>query len=257
MSNSNNQIEISIVIPCYNEQANLESGVLNQVATYLESKDFSWEVIIVDDESTDDSLELCRQFSERHAGFNVIHVSHGGKPHAIYNGLIEARGRLVLFIDMDQSTPIHEMDKLVGWFDKGYDGVIGSRGIQRYGFSLIRRITSWGFRALRRSILLPEILDTQCGFKMLKTEVAIAIFPKLSFLKSEKGKTGWVVSAYDVELLYLAKIYGYKIKEVEVEWLHTDKSVTKGNNRKRYLRESLEMGKEILNIMENKLMGRY
>ena len=257
MSNSNHEIEISVVIPCFNEEANLENGVLTQVATYLDSQEFSWEVLIVDDESTDNSLQLCNQFAERHPHFHIIQVPHGGKPHALYHGLLMTQGRLVLFTDMDQSTPIHELDKLVGWIEKGYAVVIGSRGIQRYGFSTIRKITSWGFRSLRKLILLPEVMDTQCGFKLVKTDVAKEIFPKLTFVNSKKEKIGWVVSAYDVELLYLANTYGYKIKEVVVDWFHCDKSVTKGNNQKRYLRESLEMGKEILNIIRNRLTGKY
>jgi glycosyltransferase involved in cell wall biosynthesis len=250
-------IDLSVIIPSFNEAANLEAGVLDEVAAYLDSQGFSWEVIIVDDESTDNSLALCKQFAAGHSNFRVIQAPHGGKPHALYVGLVEAESRLVLFTDMDQSTPIHELEKLKAWFEHGFDVVIGSRGNQRAGFSPIRQITSWGFRNLRRMILLSEIMDTQCGFKMLKTEVAREIFPKLSFLKSKKEQSGWMVSAYDVELLYLARLSGYRIKEVEVAWSHNDKSVTKGNNRKRSLRESLEMGKEVLTIIGNKVSGKY
>lgn len=177
--------------------------------------------------------------------------------HTLYYGLLEVKGRYVLFCDMDQSTPIHELDKLMTWVEEGYDVVIGSRGLQRYGSSLMRKITSWGYRNLRRLVLLPEITDTQCGFKIFKTEVVKTLFPKLNFMKSNKERNGWVVSAYDVELLYLATLYGYRIKEIEVEWFHCDRSVTKGSNQKRFLRESLEMGKEVLNIIGKKLAGRY
>lgn len=251
------QIEISVVIPCYNEEANLRNKVLDQVVGYLNYKEFTWEVIIVDDGSTDNSYELCKQFTEQQERFRIFRIPHGGKPNAIYYGLLQATGKLVLFTDMDQSTPISELDKLLSWINDKYDVVIGSRGVHRSGFSFIRQITSWGFREFRRLFLLSEIIDTQCGFKLLKVEVAREIFPMLSFMNSGKESSGWVVSAFDVELLFIAKTFGYKIKEVDVKWSHKDQSETKDENRNRYYAESINMGKEVLNILKNNLQGRY
>ncbi len=248
---------ISIIIPCYNEEANLERGVLSQVVTFLELQPYEWEVIIVDDGSTDRSLELCEQFVSQNTNFKIIHLSHGGKPHAIFGGLQDAKGEIVLFTDMDQSTPINELDKLLVWFEKGHDVVIGSRGLQRDGFSLTRQITSWGFRIIRGLILLPKIKDTQCGFKAFRSSVAKEIFPLLSFFTSQRNSKGWIVSAFDVELLFIADKWGFQIKEVEVEWQHRDESTTKGKQGGKFFRESIEMAQEILNVVWNNIRGRY
>ena len=105
-------------------------------------------------------------------------------------GIREARGDIILFSDMDMSTPIEEVDKLLPWFDEGYDVVIGSRGIQREGFNLFRQFSSFAFRNIRRALVLPRIVDTQCGFKALRSEVAKEIFPNLSFFRSQRDIQG-------------------------------------------------------------------
>ncbi len=248
---------ISIVIPCYNEEGNLKKGVLDQVATFLETQSYEWEVIVADDGSTDNSLELCTQFASQHQNFKVISLVHGGKPHAIFGGLQKTRGEIVLFTDMDQSTPIAELDKLLIWFEKGYDVVIGSRGLERDGFSFIRQITSRGFRIVRGLALLPDIKDTQCGFKMFRSSVIKEIFPLLSFFASPRSSKGWVVSAFDVELLFIAEKWGFPIKEVEVEWQHRDESTTKGNQVGKFFRESIEMAQEVLYVIWNNVRGYY
>jgi len=97
---------LSVVIPCYNEEANLERGVLNQVRDYLEKQSYSWEVIISDDGSADNSKNLVKKFVDKHPGFILLKNQHGGKPYAVWQGIKKARGEIVLFTDMDQSTPI-------------------------------------------------------------------------------------------------------------------------------------------------------
>lgn len=248
---------ISIVIPCYNEEANLKRGVLDEVFDFLQSQSYPWEVIIADDASTDKSLELCEQFASHHPNFKVIRLPHGGKPHAVFGGIKEAKGDIILFTDMDQSTPISELQKLLFWFDEGFDVVIGSRGIQREGFSIIRKIMSRIFRILRSAVLLPNISDTQCGFKAFKRGVAREIFPMLSFFNSQRKSKGWVVSAFDVELLFIANKWGFKIKEVEVEWIHRDESTTKEKKGKKFIDESIEMVREVLSVFWNNLRGQY
>ncbi len=251
------ELRISVVIPCYNEEANLKRGVLEQVAAYLEKQRYGYEVIIADDCSTDQSLSICESFAAQHAHFRVIRLAHGGKPSAIFGGIQEAVGEIILFSDMDQSTPIYELDKLIVWFDKGYDVVIGSRGLQRAGFSPIRQVMSWGFRNLRRLVLLPRIVDTQCGFKAMRAPVARKVFPRLSFFTSQRSVKGWVVSAFDVELLFLAQKAGFKIKEVEVEWQNEDQSTTKEKGWGKFFKETLEMVREIVSVIANNLSGRY
>jgi len=229
--------EISIIIPCYNEENNLKKGVLNEVFDFLKTQKFTWEVIICNDESTDNSLKLVKDFVSKHKGFRVLDLPHGGKPSAVWGGIQEAKYPITLFTDMDQSTPLKELNKLLPFFNKNYDVVIGSRGISREGNSLIRKIMARGFLFGRRLVLLNNIVDTQCGFKAIKTDLAKKIFPNLQFFKDKSDKKGWRVSAFDVELLFMAQKWGYKIKEVEVDWKNEDLSTTKGDDSTRFQKE--------------------
>lgn len=248
---------ISIIIPCYNEENNLKKGVLNEVFDFLKSQKFEWEVIICNDESTDNSLQLVKDFVSKHQGFKLLNLPHGGKPSAVWGGIKEAKYPVVLFTDMDQSTPLKELTKLLPYFDDGYDVVIGSRGVSREGNSLIRKIMARGFLMGRRLVLLPKIIDTQCGFKAMNTDLAKKIFPKLEFFKDKSNKKGWRVSAFDVELLFMAQKWGYKIKEVEVNWKNEDLSTTKGDNNTRFKKESKQMLQEIFRVIRNNIQGVY
>lgn len=250
---------ISVIIPCYNEEKNLERGVLDEVYQYLTVQDYSWEIIIVNDESTDNSRNLIERFTKGKKGIYLFDIPHGGKPVAVWTGIQKARGKIALFTDMDQSTPIDELSKLLPWYKEGFDVVIGSRGVTREGFSVIRQIGSVTFRTLRRLFLLRDISDTQCGFKSCRREAALRVFPHLQFLKQRDKPAGWKVSAYDVELLYLLKRAGYPIKEIKVKWQNRDESDTKDQTSEltRYLKESIEMAKEIIRVELNQLGGLY
>ncbi len=248
---------ISIIIPCYNEENNLKNGVLNEVFDFLKTQKFKWEVIICNDESTDNSLKIIKDFVSTHQNFRVLNLPHGGKPSAVWGGIQESKYPIILFTDMDQSTPLKEINKLLPFFDQKYDIVIGSRGAIRKGNSLLRKIGGAVFLNLRRAVLLRNIIDTQCGFKMFKTDVAKKLFPNLQFFKDKSDKKGWRVSAFDVELLFMAQKWGFKIKEVEVDWRDEDTSDTKGNSAARYRKESIQMIKEIKRILTNNLKGVY
>jgi dolichyl-phosphate beta-glucosyltransferase len=250
---------VSVIIPCYNEEGNLKRGVLDEVHQYIAKQAYPWEVIIVNDESTDSSRALIERFVESTPDFSLFDIPHGGKPAAVWAGIQEARGEIVLFADMDQSTPIHELSRLLPWYERGFDVVIGSRGTAREGFSIVRRIGSVVFRAFRRLFLLHDVSDTQCGFKSCRREAAQSVFPRLQFFKQEDRPAGWKVSAYDVELLYLFERAGYAIKEVTVAWQNRDESDTKGQSGElaRYFKESIEMIEEIVRVKLNQLMGLY
>jgi dolichyl-phosphate beta-glucosyltransferase len=247
---------ISIIIPCYNEEKNLKSGVLEEVARFLKNAKFTWEVIIANDESTDNSLKIVSDFVKKHQNFRVLDLPHGGKPSAVWGGIQKAKYPWILFTDMDQSTPLKEITKLLNFIDT-YDVVIGSRGKNREGNSIIRKIMASIFLTFRRLILLPNIIDTQCGFKMFKTKTARVLFPNLQFFKDKSNTKGWRVSAFDVELLFMAKKWGYNIKEVEVNWRNEDISDTKGDNNSRFKKESLNMIQEIIRVKKNDLKGLY
>lgn len=244
---------LSIIIPCYNESENLNRGVLKEVYDYLKSQSFSWEVIISDDDSTDNSCEQIENFITSKENFFCIRNKHGGKPFAVKNGIEKAKGEWVLLTDMDQATPINQLGKLIPFFDN-FDVVIGSRGMTRKNFPLYRKLASITFLSIRRLLLLHNIKDTQCGFKAFKRDVALDLFPRLEVFKTIMKSSGWRVSAYDVELLFLAEKFGYKIAEVPVEW--EDRDISQGKERS-FVKESKEMFLEILRVRINDLFSRY
>lgn len=245
---------LSIIIPNYNEQENLARGVLDAVATYLKSAPFTYEVIISDDGSSDASLKTAQAFAKDHKHFQVLANAHAGKAMTIYSGIKAAHGDIILFTDMDQSTPLKEVEKLLPWYKKGYDVVFGSRGRMRKNFPWYRQLTSWGFRVVRQIFLLRNVADTQCGFKSFRRSVALEIFPKLEIIAHPPQTSGWSVSAFDVELLFLAEKKGYKLKEVDVAWQDEDVATGKGKN---FIKESADMLSQILRVKLNDLRGLY
>src|SRR3989344_6882040 len=133
------KIYLSVIIPSYNETANLKRGVLSEVNTYLARQKYSWEVIISDDGSPEEeSRQLAREFCAKTSNFIYLQNEHGGKAFAVWSGIIRATGQIILFADMDQSTPIAQVEKLLPFFDKGFDLVIGSRGNEREKASFLR-----------------------------------------------------------------------------------------------------------------------
>lgn len=244
---------LSIVIPCYNETENLQREVLSEVDEFLKNQKFTWEVIVSDDGSTDKSREIVAGQIKGMKDFRLIENEHGGKPSAVWGGIKNSIGEYVLFTDMDQSAPIKEVLKLLPYF-KNFEVVIGSRGVERENFSIIRKIGSNVFRLFRKTLMLKGINDTQCGFKAFRLDVANKIFPMLQFFKKGKIIKGWKVTSFDVELLFLAEKFGYKIKEVPVEW--KDRDVAKGK-KKSYFKESKEMLMQILRVKLNDLKGLY
>lgn len=246
-------VKLSIVIPNYNEKANILAGCLDEVKNYLKKAPFTWEVIISDDGSTDGSFDLVQKFVRLHPNFRILPNQHGGKAAAVLSGIKASKGEVLLFTDMDQSTPLKEIEKLLPYYDQGFDVVFGSRGKARANFPLFRQIASFVFRVFRQTMLLKHVSDTQCGFKSFRTPIAKKIFPKLSIFK-KVASTGWTVSAFDVELLFLAEKAGYKLREVDVEWSDQDKSTSKD---RKFIGESLDMLKQILTVKYNDLRGFY
>lgn len=246
---------LSIIIPNYNEKENLERGVLSEVYSYLKTAKFSWEVLVSDDGSSDGSRQMAEEFAAKHKGFRVLANPHGGKAAAVWAGIQKAKGEIILFSDMDQSTPLPEVEKILPYYEAGYDVVFGSRGKLRENFPLSRQIMSWGFRHFRQIFLLRGVSDTQCGFKSFRRTVAMEVFPKLEVIRGI-GRTvkGWSVSAFDVELLFIAQKWGYRLKEVEVSWRDRDVALGK---KKNFMTESVDMLKQILRVTLNNISGKY
>lgn len=216
--------KISVVIPSYNEMANLQKGVLEKVKNYLEEQKYDYDVIVVDDGSTDGSREFVKKFIKNNSSFRLIENNHTGKAGAVTKGMLAANGDFVLFTDMDQATPIEEIANIFPYFQKGYDVVIGSRSARK-GAPFSRQLMSRSAAILRSLLIgLPEIKDTQCGFKMFTKQASDDLFTTVKKLnngfKTIKGSA--VTAGFDMELLYIAKKKGYKIKEVPVAWLYVE-----------------------------------
>jgi dolichyl-phosphate beta-glucosyltransferase len=247
-------IFLSVVIPSYDEMANLQKGVLEKVKLFLDKEKFSYEVIVVDDGSKDGSVEFIKEFSRDNKEFLLVQNPHMGKGGAVTTGMLKAKGKYVLFTDMDQATPIQEIDKLLPYFDEGYDIVIGSRNTERKGAPLSRKFISIGSIVLRKCIVgLSDISDTQCGFKVFTNDSAKQLFKRISDLhngfKEISGSA--VTSGFDVELLYLADKMHYKIKEVPVKWLYVE------TRRVNPVFDSIEGLMDLLRIRKNAMTGAY
>ncbi len=246
------KIFLSIIIPQYNELSNLKKGLLHKAFKYLSKQDFKYEVVIVDDGSTDGSLKYLKKNYADKKFLKIVEAEHGGKPVAINRGIQESSGEYILFTDMDQSTPLSELDRLMPYIAEN-QAVIGSRGSKRNSATVIRKVAGFMFSSFRKLFLLRQIDDTQCGFKLFRADLLSETFPKLNALKVKNVK-GWSVSAFDVELLYLIQKKGGKIKEVRVKWNDEDVSGTKD---RKFFRESGDMLKQILLVVWREMRGEY
>lgn len=243
-----------MVIPSYDEMTNLRKGVLEKVQHFLQKKKYSYEVIVVDDGSNDGSAEFVEKFAKENSHFQLIKNPHAGKAGAVTKGMLAAKGEYILFTDMDQATPIEEIDALLPSFEQGYDIVIGSRNNERKGSPLIRLFISRANMMLRKILIgLPTISDTQCGFKVFRYPVAQKLFTKINDIHHgfKKVSGSNVTSGFDVEFLYIGEKMGYKIKEISVSWLYVE------TRRVSPIRDSVEGLKELFRIRLNSAKGVY
>ncbi len=245
------KIHLSVVIPAYNEGENIKRGVLHSVNEYLKKQDYSWEVIIVDDGSTDNTVKKVEEFIKTRKEFRLLEESHRGKGGTVITGILASKGEYVIFSDMDQATPIDQVKKVLNKFEEGYDVVIGSR-TGRKGAPLIRKVMAFGFSVLRNIVLRLPYRDTQCGFKAFKREAARKIFGKLKVFKDSEKTTGASVSAgFDLEVLYIARKLKLKVTDVPVLWHHMEG--TKVNP----IKDSWEGLRDLIKVRINALMGKY
>jgi glycosyltransferase involved in cell wall biosynthesis len=242
---------LSVVIPAYNEERSLKAGNLSGVYEYLKAQNYPWEVLVVDDGSTDATLPLAKQYAKDTPGFRVISEPHRGKGGTVIAGMLKAKGDIVLFTDMDQATPINQLAKVLPKFDAGFDIVIGSRS-GREGAPLIRKVMAYGFSALRFLVLRLPYKDTQCGFKAFNRQAARKIFTRMKIFSEKMRAQGASVTAgFDLEILYLARKLGFRVAEVPVEWHH--KEGTKVNP----LKDSWEGFRDLMRVRFNALAGKY
>ena len=234
-------MKISIVIPAFNEEKRI-GKTLKKISHYLKNKRFDYEIIIVDDGSTDKTREVVKKFLKNKKIILTKKRKNKGKGFSIREGALRAKNKLILFSDADLSTPIEELDKFLKDINK-YDIIIGSRAIKGANIRIkqptYRVLIGKIFNKIVRLLAVKRIKDTQCGFKLFKN--CKDIFKKQTI-------EGF---GFDVELLYIAQKNGLKIKEVPVIWLNVEGS------RVSALKDSIRMFCDLIKIKYNHFIGRY
>lgn len=247
-------MNISLVIPVYNEEANIQKGVFDKIGNYTAEKNEYTEVLIVDDGSTDKSVVAIKeQYLPIFNKFRLIENTHRGKAYAILSGIEKAKGDYILFSDADLATPIEESEKMIEAAKKGYKIVIGSRDSNRSGAPYLRRLMAVGFIFIRDIFLnMYGIRDTQCGFKLFEKETALKIIKKLQVFKIKKAASGPSVSAgFDLEFLYIAAQLKLKIKEIPVSWRHVE------THNVNFVKDTVETLQDIFKIKYFTLISKY
>ena len=252
---SKKKYDFSIVIPCYNEEERILS-TLNKVVSFMNAYNPSYEVIIVDDGSKDSTVKLVNNYISTRDNIYLIENPHKGKGFAVRTGVLTSEGKYILMSDADLATPIEELKRLLVWIEgNNYDFVIASReglGAKRSDEPFIRHLMGRVFNLLIRIIVMINFKDTQCGFKLFKGEEARFVFSKLILFGDSAEIVKYPkVTAFDVEVLVIAKNLGLKVKEVPVAWTYV------ATKRVSAIRDSLLMLSEIIKIRINDLFGKY
>ena len=236
--------ELSIVIPSFNEDLRLPT-TLREISSYIRSSRRETEVIVVDDGSTDRTSDVANSFRGEIERLRVVaNNKNRGKGYSVRHGMMEARGRVVLFTDADLSAPIAEADKLLAAL-ADHDVAIGSRAMNRSLISvrqsLFREYAGIIFNFIVRAILRLPFVDTQCGFKAFRRERCRVIFEQQRIERF----------GFDPEILYLARHHGLSSAEIPVRWAHSP--ATKVS----MWRDSIQMFLDVFVIRWNSLSGRY
>jgi dolichyl-phosphate beta-glucosyltransferase len=235
----------SIVIPAYNESIRLRATV-EKILAHMQEQGWDAEILVVNDGSTDDTAAIVQAFAaQNHAVRLVQNPGNRGKGYSVRNGMLQASGEILLFSDADLSSPIEESDKLFAAIAAGADVAMGSRWLrtelQTQRQPLYRQVYGRLFNFALRLILGLHYRDTQCGFKAFTRRAAHSIFP-LQHIER------W---GFDPEILYLARKFGLKVKEVPVKWAHRE------GTRLNPLRDGIRMFGEMLKIRWYALTGKY
>jgi len=206
------EIDLSVVVPAYNEQWRLPTTLIDMI-DYFDEKLIKYELIVVDDGSTDETGQMVRKFERIRPQVNLIRIPNNhGKGYAVKTGVLNSHGRLVLFADADGSTPMSELARLTAAIERGADVAFGSRAMRsedtRVTTSVHRRYFGRIFNFFVNSIVLPGVADTQCGFKLFRA-------PAAKFLFSHQTAERY---SFDVEILLIARKVGFQISEVPINW---------------------------------------
>jgi dolichyl-phosphate beta-glucosyltransferase len=236
---------LSVVVPAFNEEPRLP-GTLKELSTYLNANFREYEIIVVDDGSSDGTASIVKGLGRELPNISLLsYPLNAGKGYATRKGVLSSSKDLVLTCDADMSTPIREYEKLVPFVRDHFDIAIGSRGLEDSEIVVrqpwYRELMGKTFNVFVRTLVFEGIRDTQCGFKLFRGDVARRLF-KDSIING---------FAFDVEILFLARRSGYKIKEVPIQWLNSP------NSKVRIMSDPFKMFLELFRIKANRLFGRY
>lgn len=243
MEDTTRLVTLSIIIPAYNEAHRLP-GSLRQVRDWLAEQPYNAEVIVVDDGSTDATADVARAAMDDWPALSLHTASHAGKGAAVRAGALAAQGELVAFADADFSMPVGELETLRAVAVAIGGVAIASReapGARRFGEPWYRHAMGRVFNRLVQLVILPGIQDTQCGFKCMPRDIALALFARQTI-------SGW---GFDVELLAIARRHGFTVREVPIPWYYM------ANSRVRLGRDTVNMFHDVLTIRANMRRGRY
>ena len=243
------EIFISILIPAYNEEKRI-CTTLKKVNDYFKLKKVSYEIIVVDDGSKDNTLKVVKKFfedSNPEINNKILYLENNcGKGGAIRKGMLSSSGEYVLFIDADCAGPIEEFDKFLTAFDINCDIYIGSRKVVKDGNKVIaplyRKIFGYGYAMLASIFLALNVTDTTCGFKCFRKHTIHPIF-------SRQLLNGW---SFDAEVIFLARKLGFNIKEISINWVHETR-----DSKVVVLRDIFKSGWELIKIRVNDLRRLY
>lgn len=217
---------------------------LERVAAFVEAQSYPIEVIVVDDGSEDATAAIVEEFGGKHPFITLIRNPHGRKGAAVRTGIARGQGEYLVISDTDLSVPIEELAKFLPPALGGYDVAIASRevaGAERVGEPYYRHLMGRVFNLLVRLLVVPGIQDTQCGFKVFRREAARDVFGYQTI-------DGW---GFDVEVLFIARRFGYQIVEVPVVWYYGAESKVSP------VKDTIRMVRELLQVRRNARQGLY
>lgn len=233
---------ISIVIPCYNESDKLYNNIC-LLDNFLSENilNDTYEIILSNDGSKDNTLDIMNELSKKYFNIKLINnETNEGKGSAVRKGMLNASGRYVIFMDADLATDLSAINDSIKELDNGFDVVIGSRRIKgadiRIKQPIHRRFIGKSCSIITNALLHLNVEDTQCGFKCFKQEIINKVF-------SSQQIKGF---AFDAEVLYISKLYGYSIKELPVIWRNAETTTVKAGS------DSLKFFKQLFSIKSNK-----
>jgi dolichyl-phosphate beta-glucosyltransferase len=245
--------DLSVVVPVYNESTRMALS-LERISTYFKAEIDHPEIIIVDDGSTDDTLQIARDFARSHPHITVLAEPHRGKASAVLAGLEHASGKVAGFMDVDLATPLEAWESCRDALNAGAGVAIGSRegiGAERIDEPWYRHAMGRVFNGLVRFLLLPGIHDSQCGFKFFRREALDDVLPRTLLYRNAAELRMPRVTAFDVELLFIARQHDHRIAIIPVTWHYGDQSKVNP------VTDTLQNLRDVLMVRVNGWLGRY